>query len=91
MHETAVLFRVERAGEFKGTVTAVFPDEVTHVASTELMTCYGHIGQHGSCSRDWLRTTRPATPEEYASLKSELEAAPYEYCLKVIKRIQRRG
>jgi hypothetical protein len=30
--------------------------------------------------------TRPATPEEYADLKRELERPPYEYRLHVIKR-----
>lgn len=83
--ETPVLFRAERSGDFKGDVTAVFP---TLPGTNEFWTasCYAHIGQHGSCSKDWYWTTRPATPEEYASLKRELESAPFGYRLKIVKR-----
>jgi hypothetical protein len=52
-------------------VTAVFPTE-PHDVSGRFMTCYAHVGQHGSCSWDWYHTTRPATPEEYADLLKEL-------------------
>ena len=34
-------------------------------------------------------TTRPAKPGEYAALKAELEAKPYEYRLAVIQRTPR--
>lgn len=79
-----VLFRAD--SEPGDNITAVFP---TLPGSPGLMSCYAHIGQHSSCSRDWLRTTRPAKPEEYASLKRELESAPYRYQLKVCSRISR--
>lgn len=81
--ETRVLFRVDAGGE----VTAVFPDLQEE---PYLWRCYAHIGQHGSCSRLWYYTTRPARPAEYEDLKSELESAPYGYRLKVIKRWSRR-
>jgi hypothetical protein len=82
--ETHVLFRV-----FKREVTAVFPcDPATLTGDT--MTCYAHIGQHGSCSFGWYsERTRAATPAEYADLKRELESAPYGYRLKVYKRMTR--
>lgn len=79
-----VLFRAEKRGEFKGQVTAVFP---TLPGSPGMLTCYAHVGQHGSCSKAWLADTRPATPDEFAALKRELESAPFHYRLKVVKRI----
>lgn len=67
-----VIFRAQRSGDFKGDVTAVFP---TVPSDNQAWTCmsYAHVGQHGGCSWDWYRTTRPATPEEYADLLRELE------------------
>lgn len=84
-YETAVLFRVARLGEHKGEVTAVFPACPADMHGRTL-TCYSHIGQHSACSLDWLRTTRPATPDEYAALKAELEGAPYGYRLRIYDR-----
>lgn len=81
-----VLFRAD--SEPGDNITAVFPTLPGSVGQDD-MTCYAHIGQHSACSRDWLRTTRPAKPEEYAALKRELESAPYGYRLKVCKRITR--
>jgi len=68
---TIVLFRADRSGPTKGEVTAVFPE---HKEGPGLYSCYGHIGQHSSCSRGWYQSTRAAKPEEYADLKTELES-----------------
>jgi len=81
--KTAVIFRVfsEKEG---GDVIALFP-EIS--GSYELSSClsYMHIGQHAAAHPAFLiRDTRPATPEEYADLKAELEAIGYD--LKVCKR-----
>jgi hypothetical protein len=52
-----------------------------------------HVGQHASADYiglvggGWDRRTRPATAEEYKSLKLELESSPYNYRLKVIQRV----
>ena len=74
--EVMVLFRVDRYGDFKGDVTAVFPELE---ASPGMMTCYAHIGQHSSCSLGWYREkTRPAKPEEYKDLASELRRIGYD-------------
>lgn len=73
-----VLFRVEGR---KGDVVAVFP---TLAERRGVVTCYAHIGQHGTCDRAWYVTTRAAKPDEYRALKSELEAIGYE--LRVIQR-----
>lgn len=79
-----VLFRADKRGQFKDSVTAVFP---TLPGSPGMLTCYAHIGQHGSCSKDWLRDTRAAKPDEFAALKRELESAPFHYRLRVVERI----
>ena len=74
-----VLFRVEGR---KGDVVAVFPTMVE--GRVGVVTCYAHLGQHGTCDRAWYVTTRAAKPSEYESLKSELESIGYN--LRVIKR-----
>ena len=84
---TPVLFRANRSGYFRGSVTAVFPCEPADYSGNG-MTCYAHIGQHGACDYGWYNTTRAATPAEYADLKAELEAQPYGYRFKVCKRMQ---
>lgn len=82
---TRVLFRAEIGGAHAGDVTAVFPDLP---CPRNTLTCYAHIGQHSACSRAWIReSTRPATPQEYAPLKRELESLGYE--LRVIGRLPR--
>lgn len=83
--ETPVLFRMDRHGKHRE-VTAVFPTQPADISGAA-MSCYAHIGQHGACCREWLQSTRPAKPDEYADLKAELEAVPYEYRLKVYRRI----
>ena len=72
---TDVVFRIDNTGE----VTAVFSD----------LTCYAHVGQHATCTRQWLRNTKPATEAQYADLKRELESAPYSYSLRVCKRLKK--
>lgn len=85
---TPVLFRVHRSPKKYGDdVTAVFPCEPADIDGRS-MTCYVHVGQHGGCNLQWYRLTRPATPEEYADLKAELESEPYNYYrLKVYRKI----
>lgn len=77
---TVVVFRKFRNG---GDVIALFP----YLPGTnDLSTCssYQHIGQHGSADYSGcMRASVPATPEEYASLKHELEGAPFGYRLQV--------
>lgn len=67
-----VIFRAERSGDFRGTVTAVFPTLPGSSAAT--VTCYAHAGQHGIAGRPWYNTTRAAKPEEYAELLAELRS-----------------
>lgn len=78
--QTRVLFRKDKHGVF-----ALFPDlPWSHSGS---VTFYSHIGQHGGADYPLcIRSSRPATPEEYAPLKRELEGPPYRYNLKIVKR-----
>jgi hypothetical protein len=59
-----VLFRMHR-----GELTAYFP---TEECAPGRITCYAHVGQHGSACRSLLRKGRPAKPEEYGALLAEL-------------------
>lgn len=52
-------------------VTAVLPT-LPGTRDPWTATCYAHVGQHGSCSRQWYWTTRPATEAESADLLAEL-------------------
>jgi hypothetical protein len=82
-----VIFRADRKKNPE--VTAVFPSEC---GTDEYdMTCYAHVGQHGSCHRGWYNKTRRALPAEYASLLAELRDiyAP-EYTLRVVRKMQQR-
>ena len=77
-----VLFRIDKSGE----VTAVLP---TIPGSHGMMTCYAHVGQHSSCSREWYNTTTPATPFDYSDLFDELRYSVGYDDLKIVKRISR--
>lgn len=81
-HITPVIFRVEK----DGTILAVFPYE--SYKNRPYVLYYAHFGQHGD-GVYWgmIRDTKPATPDQYAELKAELEGLGYN--LKVIKRAQR--
>ena len=86
--ETAVIFRKYpniRGGE----VIALFP-EIPGDYSGYTCSSYMHVGQHGAASwHGCIDESRAAKPEEYASLKKELESAPFGYRLRIYKRWQR--
>lgn len=78
---TPVVFRVWRSD---GSTLALFPTLLEHDG---MCGSYAHFGQHGAADySQCIRQTRPAKPSEYASLKLELESAPYEYKLCVYAR-----
>lgn len=85
-----VIFRACRGPEFKGSIEAFFP---TLEAKPGRMACYAHIGQHGeACLLYYRIKTKPAKPEEYADLLSELRGI-YERdgdTLKVMRRMPSR-
>lgn len=66
-------------------LTAVFPqlNYNKRLYGINRKVCYSHIGQHSACDKVWLAETSPATPNEYDSLKKELEGLGY--ILKVCK------
>lgn len=90
MTKLAVIFRkdtkVNHAIYNEAEIVAVFPTELDRVKD---MGCYAHIGQHGTCSVEWYHTTKPAKPEEYASLLTELQGVYADTELVVYKRRQR--
>lgn len=66
MKNLNVIFRIEPCGD----VMAVFPSIPADYHGS--MLCYAHIGQHGGCSESYYRKTKPAAPNQYASLLVEL-------------------
>lgn len=82
-YKTDVIFRVEKSGDFKGTVFALLPHEAyNHQGS---VSSYEHVGQHGKADYNHcIRKSRPATTEESEGLKQEMESIGYD--LNVIKR-----
>lgn len=73
MDKTVVVFRIFRDG---GDVIALFPNEPYNHRGGVMS--YQHVGQHSEADYFWcVRASRPATPEEYAPLKRELESRGY--------------
>lgn len=69
-----VIFRVFKTD---GDVIALFPD-LQAETNRPLIVSYQHVGQHGSADYfGILADTRPATPDEFKSLKTELEQIGY--------------
>ncbi len=84
--KTIVVFRVWK--DESNTVFALFPEDK---ASDYYCSSYEHIGQHGGADyTGCIQRSRPATPQEYAALKRELESSPYHYRLAVRRRYTRR-
>ena len=80
---TKVIFRF-----WDGEVIALFPEDPSDVQNWYNCSSYMHIGQHsGADSQHIINSSRPATPEEYASLKKELESYPYNYRFEIRQRI----
>ena len=77
-HTTEVIFRKDESGIF-----AIFPYEIYN---KHLITTYQHVGGHSSGDYNYcIKSSKPATEEEYKDLKEELESIGYN--LKVIKKI----
>jgi len=64
-------------------IIALFP-EIAEEGSGSCLS-YQHIGQHGAADYNYcIAISIPATPEEYASLQSELQSIGYN--LKIMQR-----
>lgn len=77
-NQVRVTFRRDTHLPHTGDITAVFIDEqgTQDVASRA---CYAHVGQHSTCSLEWVREkTRPASLKQYSSLLRELESIGYD-------------
>jgi hypothetical protein len=73
--QTIVIFRKWRDKE--GGILALMPELASDVYG-HYCTSYEHIGQHGGADyHGCIQRTRPATPEEYASLLRELTDIGY--------------
>lgn len=76
-YKTDVMFRVDTTKDWKGTVFAVLPHEVSTLKGE--VTTYQHVGQHSSGDyQTCLKTSKPATTEESADLKAEMESIGYD-------------
>lgn len=71
--KTIVVFRKWKKGEGSG-VIAIFPELL---GNNHFCQMYEHIGQHGDGDPLIVSRTLPATLEEYADLKAELEGIGY--------------
>lgn len=79
-HITKVVFRFDK----EHGVYALFPYNPYDYAGN-LVDSYAHVGQHSGADYDHcIRTTRPATEDEYKDLFQELESIGYN--LKVVKK-----
>ena len=80
-----IVFRIHKK---EGYLTAVFFDQFADLKGN--LTCYAHIGQHGSCCPLWLyHDTRPATPEEYRTLLNELTGVYHDEELVIHNKLPR--
>jgi hypothetical protein len=82
--QVSVLYRMDNPPGPHAQVTAIFPEMSEGPGRS---TCYAHIGQLGTASREWMReSTRPATPAEYADLHAELSQIYTGDCVLVIRK-----
>jgi hypothetical protein len=73
--KTKVVFLFDHENEHEcPDVYAYFPEKHP---KDGFFTAYSHIGQHSQCCLDYAKESRPATIEEYADLKTELESIGY--------------
>lgn len=79
---TPVIFKRDKGGD----VFAAFPTLPGNM-NQSTMSCYAHIGQHGTADSDYVRQAKPASPDEYSDLLRELRRMGYDD-LKIIRRMQ---
>lgn len=76
MTVTRVHFRKFATGE----VIALFPDDPEgrrYDRTGSTIASFMHVGQHSPASAELIDVLDPATPDEYAPLKAELEGRGY--------------
>jgi len=79
-HKTTVRFYIES----DGSILAYFPKEsyFPQIDGGITKTCYARVGQHSACHPDYIRKMKKATPDQYQSLKEELESEGYNLLIK---------
>jgi hypothetical protein len=83
-----VAFRMDPESE-GGNCFALMPGEASSVVNPNECSCYQAMGGHsGADYAGCIQSSRPASPEEYADLKTQMERMGY--VIKVIERGSRR-
>jgi hypothetical protein len=82
-NKTRVIFKKFDEGD----IIALFPELAGGMNPYTTCESYMHVGQHGATSVE-LAGLNPANPEEYASLKAELESLGYD--LTIARRMTRK-
>ena len=72
LNRLPVIFRL-----LKDEVMAVFPTEIWSEYNETMLASYMHIGQHGPCSKNYKRFTKPAKRSQYLPLLRELKQIGY--------------
>lgn len=75
--EVRVIFYHEKDSDG---VFAYFPDEQFDSVGNKL--CYSHVGQHSGCSPKYVTHCTLARPDQYQTLKEELEKIGYKLSIK---------
>jgi hypothetical protein len=80
MHDEIAATRVAFRKFSGGDVIAIMPDACkrNNVRYGPMCMSYMHVGQHSECTLSMLDELEPATPEEYAELRRELEGIGYK-------------
>ena len=87
LEKIPVMFRVSKNDS--SDVFALFPT-IPGTQDLYTCTCYQHVGQHSSADiRGCVKSSRPATPEEMASLLRELKRVYQECELVIVQRTTR--
>jgi hypothetical protein len=84
--KTKVIFH--KMGKINPDIVAFFPELPGDSNPHRTCLSYMHMGQHGAASLEFYRWTKPASPEEYASLKAELGSIGYN--LRIGQKITRK-
>jgi hypothetical protein len=79
---TRVKFRKWSDGQV---IAFFFEDETAKLSRGYCCGSYQHIGQHSEANLELMERLKSASPEEYASLKAELEGEPFNYRLEVVE------
>ncbi len=84
---TKVIFRVHNVRGEEAEVIAFFPELPGTLSWWKDCLSYIHVGQHGASDIKYFRNfTRPATPDEYKDLLTELQQV-YDGQLKPVTRM----